>query len=352
MHRLIDTAEALDEVVSILGGQPRIAIDTEADSLHSYFEKLCLIQISVPDHDFLIDPLAGVSLAPLSAVLQGKELILHGADYDLRLLRRSGFAEVTCLFDTMIAARLCGFTEFSLAALIERYFGVQLTKASQKANWARRPLSPQMIEYAVNDSRFLIRLADYFKEELCRLGRWDWFEQSCGRAIAASAVTKERDPDQLWRISGSSELSGRGNAILRALWHWREKEAQTVDRPTFHILHNEQLVEAADRFDKGLEIDIQHLRGSRRKRFFDTGAEALALPENDWPKFVRKPRPRSTPEWDVRFREFKQKRDAAAANLQLDPALIAPKAVLEKLAAEPHETAAKLMPWQREALGL
>ena len=352
MHPLIDTAEALAGVTSVLSGQTRIAVDTEADSLHSYFEKLCLIQISVPDHDFLVDPLAGVSMTPLSSVFEGRELILHGADYDLRLLRRSGFTDPTRLFDTMIAARLCGFTEFSLAALIERFFGIQLAKASQKANWARRPLPPQMTEYAVNDSRFLIRLADIFKEELCRLGRWSWFEQSCERAIAASAVVKERDPEQLWRISGSSDLSSRGSAVLRALWHWREKEAQSVDRPTFHILHNEQLIDAADRFDKGLEVDIQHLRGSRRKRFFDAGAEALALPSDDWPKFVRKPRPKSTADWDVRFKAFKQKRDAAATELKLDPALIAPKAVLERLAAEPEETSAKLMPWQREALGL
>ncbi len=351
MHSLIDTAESLAEVVSILQSQPRIALDTEADSLHSYFEKLCLLQISVPGHDFLVDPLAGQPLQSLFVIFEGKELILHGADYDLRLLRRTGFSGPTKLFDTMIAARLCGLTEFSLAALIERYFNIQLAKGSQKANWGRRPLPPQMVEYAINDSRFLIRLADIFQEELCRLGRWSWFEQSCERAITASAITKERDPDQIWRLPGSSELSGRGSAVLRALWHWRDREAQSVDRPAFHILHNEQMVDAADRFDKGLEIDIQHIRGSRRKRFFEAGEGALASPEEEWPKAIKRPRTRSTPDWDARFRAFKQKRDAAAAHLQLDPALIAPKAVLEKLAAEP-ETACRLMPWQREALGL
>ncbi len=350
MHPLIDTAE-LSGCLWSSASQPRIAIDTEADSLHSYFEKLCLIQISVPDHDYLVDPLAGFSLEPLFATFQGKELVLHGADYDLRLLRRSGFAGPTRLFDTMIAARLCGFTEFSLAALIARYFEIELTKASQKANWARRPLPPQMTEYAVNDSRFLIRLADIFKAELCRLGRWEWFEQSCERAIAAAAVIKERDPDQLWRIPGSADLSVRGSAVLRALWHWRDREAQAVDRPAFHILQNEQMVEAATRFDQGLEVDIQHLRGSRRQRFFEAGREAMASPESEWPKAIRRPRVKSTPDWDARFRAFKQKRDAAASSLHLDPALIAPKAVLEKLASEP-ESAAKLMPWQREALGL
>src|SRR3954447_16135965 len=149
MQPLIDTAPALEAVLPLLAPHARIPIDTEADSLHCYFEKLCLIQISVPGHDLLIDPLAGFPLEPLFQSLAGKELVIHGADYDLRLLRRVGFAGPTLVFDTMIAARLCGITEFSLAALINKYFGVQLAKASQKANWARRPLPPQMADYAV-----------------------------------------------------------------------------------------------------------------------------------------------------------------------------------------------------------
>src|SRR5258707_9750903 len=106
MHPLIDTADVLQGVLPLLAQHPRIPIDTEADSLHCYFEKLCLIQISVPGHDLLIDPLAGISLEPLFNALAGKELIIHGADYDLRLLRRVGFTVTSPIFDTMIAARL------------------------------------------------------------------------------------------------------------------------------------------------------------------------------------------------------------------------------------------------------
>lgn len=349
----LDTSDALASALPLLVDQPRIAVDTEADSLHCYFEKLCLIQVSVPDHDLLIDPLAGFSLEPLFESFAGKELVFHGADYDLRLLRRNAFTEPTRLFDTMIAARLCGITEFSLAALIKRYFGLELTKASQKANWARRPLSPQMLEYAVNDTRFLLRLADILKEELCRLGRWAWFEQSCERAITAANVTKERDPEQLWRVTGSHELRGRATAILRALWQWREEEAQAVDRPTFHILHNEQLVDAASRFDRGIEVEIRSLRGSRRRRFYEAGEKALDIPESDWPKLprgIRRPRP--TPSQEDLFRTLKQKRDCAAGELQLDPALIAPKSVLEGIAFEHEDALSKLLPWQRELLGI
>lgn len=349
---LLDTADAVSAVLPRFAPHARIAIDTEADSLHCYFEKLCLIQVTIPGQDLLIDPLAGFPLAPFFDALGGKELIFHGADYDLRLLRRVGFAGPARVFDTMIGARLCGLPEFSLAALILKYFGVQLAKASQKANWARRPLPPQMADYAVKDTHYLFEIAAIIEGKLRELGRWEWFEQSCERAIVASTVFKDRDPDQLWRITGSKDLRGRASALLRALWQWRDAEAQAVDRPSFHILHNEQLVEASARFDRGEEVDFPQLRGARRGRFFAAAREALALPESEWPQIIRTPRPRTTREQEARFKALKQKRDELAAALQLDPSLIAPKTTLENLAAEAVETAAKMMPWQRALLGL
>ena len=352
MNPLIDTPSALDAILPGVAAQQRIALDTEADSLHSYFEKLCLIQLSIPGENYLIDPLAGISLQPLLDLLEQRELVLHGADYDLRLLRRIGFPRPALLFDTMIAARLVGRTEFSLAALINQHYNLQLTKASQKANWGRRPLSSQMVEYAINDTRYLLELAEHFEAQLRELGRWEWFQQSCEKAIASAAFTKERDPDSLWRLAGSNDLSDRGTAILRELWHWRDQEAQSADRPAFHILHNEQLVLNADRLDRGQSPDVPHLRGSRRHRFDQAVAAALALSPEEWPKVIRKPRLRPNPEQETRFRALREKRDRAAASLQLDPSLIAPKATLERLACEPDQAPSVLMPWQLEAMKL
>ena len=352
MQPLLESAAALAAVLPALGPHPRIAIDTEADSLHCYFEKLCLIQISVPGTDLLIDPLAGFPLDPLFATFAGKELVIQGADYDLRLLRRVGFAGPARVFDTMIAARLCGITEFSLAALLKRYFNLEVTKASQKANWARRPLSPQMIDYAIMDTHHLLEIAARLEAELVKLGRLAWFEQSCERAIVASTIVKDRDPEQSWRITGSKDFRGRGAALLRALWQWRDAEAQAVDRPSFHILHNEKLLEAAARFERGQEVEIDHLKGTRRRRFYEAAEQALALPESEWPRFVRNPRPRPTREEEARCRDYKSKRDTVASALQLDPSIIAPKSTLENLAANRDEAAAKMMPWQRELMGL
>ena len=348
---MIATPEALAEFLEPLSQAGRIGFDTEADSLHCYFEKLCLIQISIPGADVLIDPLAGMALEPLFAELARHELIIQGLDYDLRLLRRVGLTEVGGVFDTMIAARLTGSTEFSLAALLQKHFGIALAKGSQKANWARRPLSPQMEEYARNDTRHLEALAAKLEEELRRLGRGEWFRQSCEKAIEATRIVREREVDTLWRIAGSGELRGRAAALLRALWTWRDEEARAADRPPFHIAHNDLLIDAARRFHAGDPVHIAHLNGSRRRRFFEAAEQALALPESEWPQPIRTRRPRPTPEMERRFNDFKSRRDHAATAHGIDPSLIAAKSVLEALAAETEATLEKLLPWQRMLLG-
>jgi ribonuclease D len=209
-----------------------------------------------------------------------------------------------------------------------------------------------MLEYAVNDTVNLLTLAQIQEERLHELGRWEWFEQMCEKQIRSSSVTRERDPDTLWRISGYADLSRRGTAILRALWAWRDQEAQSVDKPAFHILGNDLLLEVCNRFDKGQQVDPRHLRGSRWNRLLETAEAALQLPEQEWPTPIRKPRLRTTQEQESRFRELRNQRDAAAERLELDPTLIAPKGTLEQLSRKEPQALESLLPWQRECLGL
>ena len=347
---MIDTDDTLSSFVHLLSQAPRVALDTEADSLHWYFEKLCLIQVSIPGSDVLIDPLAGFSLQPFLDTISARELILHGADFDLRLLRKAGLASVGRIFDTMIAARLTGRLSFSLAALISEFFGLALVKSSQKANWAIRPLPQKMIDYALNDTRYLFSLAEHLEAELRQLGRWTWFEQSCEKAVSQSAINRERDLENAWRISGCSELAGQSSAVLRSLWQWREDEARRIDRPPFHILRNEDMVDSAHRFARGEAIRLPHLEGGRRRRFYLAAEAALQLPETEWPQPPRRIRFRPAPGEEERFRDLKKRRDHLAGELKLDPALIASKAVLENLAGGRDE--GRLLPWQRELLGL
>jgi ribonuclease D len=347
---VITSAPQLTELVAKLEPHDRVAIDTEADSLHCYREKLCLLQISIPGRDAIVDPLADVDLAPLSEALAKKEIVLHGADYDLRLLRRNMSFVPQRIFDTAIASRLIGIREFSLAALVQRYFQIELAKGSQKANWAQRPLSSRMAEYAINDTRYLLSIAEHLEKELNSRNRMEWFRQSCQRALEQAAIDRERDLDEAWRISGAGALRGRASAVLRELWNWREKEAEGVDRPPFHILQNRELLQSAERFAAGESSDYKHFSDRRRRAFREAAERALQLPEKDWPVRPRRSGTRATAEVIKRIEQLRRNRDHAANDLQIESSFIAPRATLEAIAADQSRANELLVPWQKELL--
>jgi ribonuclease D len=355
---LIAGESALRDYLSALAERPEVALDTEADSLHCYFEKLCLIQSGWGEDPQsghatdlrLIDPLAGLPMREFFSALSGKRVIFHDADYDLRLLRRSGEFPDGDIFDTMIAARICGEPQLGLAALVEKYFGIVLSKASRKANWAQRPLSQQMVEYALNDVRFLPQLSRILEERLVELGRTEWYAQSRDRMVRGTRETRQRDEENLWRITGYAALSRRGWAVLRAVWHWRDAEARGWDRPPFHVLSNENLLKLADEASRGGNFARPRLPTLRAERLEAALSEALALPEEQWPAVLRGPRLRSTKEQVDRFNALREKRDKVATRIGLDPSILAPKAALESVAYGRED--APLLPWQRDLLGL
>ncbi|MFL6584021.1 MAG: ribonuclease D [Chthoniobacterales bacterium] len=349
---MIATAPQLDSLVAKLKPFDRIGVDTEADSLHCYFEKLCLLQLSFGGEDYLVDPLAGLDLSAVARALADKEIVLQGADFDLRLLRRSiGFVG-SRVFDTVIAARLLGIRAFSLQALVERYFGITLTKGSQKANWAQRPLPGVMEEYAKNDTHYLLSLAEKMETELRERGRYEWFQQSCRRAMEQSAIERVRDEEDTWRISGAGALRGRAAAVLRALWHWRDQEAQAADRPPFHILQNRSLIEAAEAFAAGETPDFRHFSPRRRRAFHAAAAEALQLPEADWPERKRRNGTRPTAEIERAAESLRKRRDAVADAHGIEPSFIAPRGALDAVAADASRSEQLLVPWQRDLLDL
>src|SRR6266481_2352404 len=341
-------AELLPQIESV----DRVAVDTEADSLHCYREKLCLLQVSLPGCDYIVDPLADVDLAPLCTALDRKEIVLHGADFDLRLLRRGLNFAAQRIFDTVIAARLLGIREFSLAALIKRYFDVELGKGSQKANWARRPLSARMLEYAMNDTHYLLPLVERLESQLKQFHRIDWLRQSCQRAVEQAAVERARDKDELWRIRGSGLLRGRAAAVLRALWQWREKEAEAADRPPFHILQNHELLNAAVSFASEKLPDYRHFSSRRRQAFRAAAQTALQSRESEWPVSRRRFGTRPSAGMIALTEELRRRRDRAAMELDLEPSFIAPRSTLEAIAADEACATTLLVPWQRELIGI
>ncbi len=373
---MITDSAQLASLIEQIETADRIAVDTEADSLHSYREKLCLLQISVPAPgstansvdtdlstdpggesarpvcDFMVDPLANTDLEPLRRALEAREIVLHGADYDLRMLRRGLNLAATRIFDTLIAARLLDIREFSLAALVNRYFGITLLKGSQKANWAQRPLPTRMAEYAINDVHYLLPLAEKLEAELDRCGRRDWLQQSCQRAIELAAMARTRNQDELWRIRGSGVIRGRAAAVLRALWQWREREAEKADRPPFHILRNEDLLKAAAKFASGSVPDYRHFSFRRRQAFREAAQAALQAPESEWPVSRRRSGTRPTTEIVQRAEELWRRRNKSAEELGLEPSFIAPRSTLEAIAADCARAPALLVRWQRELLGV
>ncbi|PYL53210.1 MAG: hypothetical protein DMF33_05060 [Verrucomicrobia bacterium] len=375
--RLIATDADLSELLKRIEAADRVGIDIEADSLHSYREKLCLLQISVPtvagivdagsglgttshsrDHqsrlqqDVIVDPLAGLDLEPLRRALESREIVLHGSDYDLRMLRRGLNFVAHKIFDTLIAARLLGIREFSLAALVKRYFGLELPKGSQKANWAKRPLPARMAEYAINDARYLLPLAEKLEAELDSYQRGDWLRQSCQRAIEQAAMARVRKNDESWRVGGSGSLKGLAAAVLRALWQWREREAEMADRPPFHILQNEKLLHAAISFASGDVADYKHFSPRRRQAFREAARIGLATPESEWPILRRRFGTRPTTETVRCTEELRRRRDKSADKLGLEPSFIAPRGTLEAVAADGTRAISLLVPWQRELLGI
>jgi ribonuclease D len=362
-EKLIATPAQLEELLAQIEPVDRVAVDTEADSLHSYREKLCLLQISVPAgitdpgrsdavRDYIVDPLADVDLTPLRRALEPREIVLHSADYDLRMLRRGLNFVAHRIFDTVIAARLLGIREFSLVALLKRYFGLELPKGSQKANWAQRPLPVRMAEYAINDVHYLLPLAERLEAELGRYGRRDWLQQSCQRAIEQAAVARVRAQDELWRIRGAGSLHGRAAAVLRALWQWREREAEMADRPPFHILQNEDLLSAAVGFASGTVPNYKYFSSRRRQAFGDAAQSALQLPESEWPVSLRRFGTRPSADTMRRAEELRRRRDKSAEELGLEPSFIAARSALEAIATDRARATALLVRWQRELLGI
>jgi ribonuclease D len=254
------------------------------------------------------------------------------------------------LFDTMIAARLVGKTAFGLAALVKEYFGIELSKASQKANWAIRPLPQEMLEYAINDTRYLLEIADILESDLRNMGRLDWFLESRDRMIASAREIKERDESTVWRITGSSALSPRAQAVLRILWFWRDAEARAWDRPPFHVIGNDDMLRVAEKVANGGTFSVPRMNGRRRKSFEVVTALAMQIPEKEWPKIEKVRRKRPSREQLDRFEDLKKIRDRVASELHLDSSIIAPRAALDATAADLSSSA--LMNWQRQLLGL
>ncbi len=330
-------------LIRLRPGQP-VALDTESASFHHYQARLCVLSIQQGETAAVIDTL-GLDPSSLWTPLAGSPWILHGMDFDRRLLREAGAADPPSIFDTMVAAQLCGLPAIGYAALVERFFGIVLAKESQKADWARRPLSPTMLNYAAQDVRYLGPLQERLSDELRRLGRLDWHRESCARL---RRKTGEPTPERsgAWRIRGWRELPPKALPFLRALWEWREEEAARRDLAPFRLVPPELLLRmaiwaAAHKEPVPPKWLPRHLGEAERSRLAKALAHPKESPEELFPPVG--PRLRLTSAATQRLEELNARRSRLSALLGIDAGVLAPKPILLELAQDPQGAPERLL---------
>ena len=351
---MISSTAELKELAAKIRQSEWVALDTEADSLHAYPEKLCLVQVAIPGESVLVDPLADLHLEPLWEAMDPHEIIFHAADYDLRLLFQGHHFKPSRIFDTMWAARLLGESRFGLNDVLTKELGITLEKGAQKANWGRRPLTDKMIQYALNDVLHLDPLARRLRARLEDLGRLDWHRQVCARLIEDCCQPERVDENTVWRTKGHDKLDPVGLSVLREVWRWREKDAFRTGRPPFFILKHETLAEisaeaAARNSTRGIPIP-HFLTSKRRADLLAAVRRGLELPEEERPRPIRVHSRRMTREELDESDRLARIRDARAKELAIDPTLIASKATLYALGRNEPGAWNDLLPWQHALL--
>ena len=360
----LDTPDAVDRFLDGLNGVTAIALDTEGASFHRFVDRVYLLQLSTEHHEAVIDPLPIGVPARLGALLEDRavEVILHDADYDLRLLHQDYGWRVTNLFDTRVASQLLGLRAFGLAALLEQYFGLKLDKKHQRADWSMRPLTADMLDYAAQDTRHLLGLREILRGELEKKGRWHWAEEEFRRAEGTRWDDEEPDMGFL-RLKGARDLTRRELARLRELAKWRDSIAAELDRATFRVAGNDVLLELS-RLAPTAREGLFSVKGFPRGMSDSRALEALqaiargnAVAESDLPRFPKAQRWDKDPEFDDRVARLKSVRDALATELDLDPGVLCSRDRMEAVArrnpqsVEELEQIPELRRWQAEVLG-
>jgi ribonuclease D len=360
----LDKPEQVDRFLNEISDVRELALDTEGASFHRFLDRIYLLQLSTRDESAIIDPLPIGSPAGLGQLLQSKsvEVVFHDADYDLRLLHQDYGWHVSNIFDTRIASQLLGIKSFGLAALLEQFFDVKLDKKHQRADWSMRPLTPDMLEYAAQDTRYLLQLKDHMKGELTHRGRLHWAEEEFAK-LEGTRWEAEESMEGFLRLKGARDLSRRELAVLREVANWRDTVAAQLDRATFRVMGNEVMFELARRAPTGVS-ELSAIKGMPKGMIERGGAEIISavrrgveVPEAELPKFPRGQRWNKDRDFDERVARLKAVRDAAATRLELDPGVLCSRERLENIARSEAKTIDDLAPvpglrrWQIEEMG-
>lgn len=297
----VRTPAAWEACLARLRRQPRLAIDLEANSMYAYQEEICLIQISIPDQDYIVDPLGDFSLAGLGELIQDPavEKIFHAAEYDLILMKRQYGWELENLFDTMWAARILGVERVGLANILADLHHLKLNKKYQRADWCRRPLSRAQLAYAQADTHYLFDLREHFARELIAAGRMEEAQEIFAEQTKIELSDNTFDAESFWSIHGAHKLPSSGKSVLKALAIYRDREARRRDKPHFKILHDKTLLQLAREQPRNRK-ELARVRGMSQGQINRYGRDLLRLIKDNR-KLPPPPRPprRQRPPQDV-----------------------------------------------------
>lgn len=361
---ILTTGAEVEQLARDLQALSVFAVDLEADSMHSFQEKVCLLQFTYGEKTVLLDPLAVPDLSPLRPVLADPSIrkIFHAADYDIRCLFRDFEIEINGLFDTMIACQLLGEERVGLADILAKYFEVTLDKKYQRADWSKRPLPPEMCHYAAEDTRHLHQLAAILEAQLVEKDRLWWAQEEF--ELMEQARFRIHEGPAFLRIKGAGTLPPRSLAVLENLLQWRDAEARRRDCPAYKVLGNKLFLNVARQCPQTLaelkKVDEFAPRLVERygKAVLQQVVAAMELADSDLPQFPRSERRLRDVEAEKRMTLLKRWRTAKAKQLELDPGILINNGLLETVSRQVPtseaalENIAGIKNWQRQLLGL
>ena len=332
---LIQTEKELDRVVRDLSSQPQIAVDTESNSLFAYQEQVCLIQFSTPEQDYLLDPLALPNLATLEPIFMDASIqkVLHGAEYDIMCLRRDFNFTVSNLFDTRVACRTLGWQQSGLSNLLEKVFNLHIDKRFQRANWGKRPLPAEMLDYARYDTHYLLKLRDHLTDELEREDRVAEAHELCQQMTQIEPRENGFDPEGFWRITNAKDLSKRQRAVLRELYQFRDKNAQKYNRPAFKIMGDKVLIDVAMKMPTKKE-DLEGIHGMTSGQIHRFGTGILDCVQRGKNAPIPKPpkNKKMSEQAHSRYEALHDWRKALARKREVESDIILPRDTLREIA--------------------
>ena len=348
---LIRTDSHLARVVDHLSKAPRIAVDIESNGFFRYHERVCLVQVASAETAFVIDPLAIDDVRPLGDLLGDGtvEKVIHGSSYDILSFDRDWKFRVNNLFDTSIAAAFVGAKELGLQSLVKEYAGVELAKSRklQRSDWTIRPLRREALQYAADDVLYLLQVREKLSARLEELLRLEWVREEFARLEQVRHTPANRE-EAFLSAKGSRHLDGRGLAVLRALFQFREEQARRLDRPYFKVIPDFALVELASE----PAADLSTVKGLGRfgrppadrglRAAIHDGLRSQPVTRPRRPRSRDVPGPAERERIGARLRSLKAWRSRLGEDLGLDPSLLWPTVSLERLARQPRDLQSEL----------